>query len=95
MGFDSPTGIENLTGLFQHANYLTGYNFGWMILGTWFIISTVIMNKQHGMKGALVISSIQISVMGILFRTLNLVNDFIMYFIIIGTIITIGIAMKD
>ncbi len=95
MGFNSPTGIENLTGLFQHANYLTGYNFGWMILGTWFLISTVVMNNKVGIKGAVVISAVQVTVMGILFRVLNLVNDFTMYFILIGTIIVIGVSMKD
>lgn len=95
MVFDSPTGIENLTGLFQHANYLTGYNFGWMILGTWFLISMVVMNNRLGIKGAAVVSSVQVAVLGILFRVLNLVNDFTMYFFLIGTIIIIGVAMKN
>ena len=94
MAFRSPTGIENLTGLYQHANYLTGYNFGWAILLAWFIIGLVILIPRYETKGAFLVASVQVAVLGILFRVLNLVNDFVMYFVIIGAIISVGIALK-
>jgi len=95
MAYANPENISNLAGLATHANTLVGGNLGWVILLGWGIISMVALSQRYDEKSAFVITMFQLSIFGVLFRTLSLVNDFIMYFIIILTLIGVGIAVKQ
>lgn len=95
MAFDVASNITGLTDLFGYANYVTEGNFGWVILMTWFVISLVIMSRGYDNKSAFIIASFTTTIFGIFFKVMGLVNDFTMYICIIGTIVAIGIGMKD
>lgn len=95
MAFDVASNITGLTDWFGYANYVTEGNFGWVILMTWFVISLVIMSRGYDNKSAFIIASFTTTIFGIFFKVMGLVNDFTMYICIIGTIVAIGIGMKD
>jgi len=95
MTFDIASNITGLTDWFQYGNYVSEGNLGWVILLTWFIISLVIMTRTYDNKSAFVIAAFTTTIFGILFKVMGLVGEMVMYFCIIGTIVSIGVAIKN
>lgn len=83
MSFSAP-GTNQTYQLFQYANTVTS---GWFGVGTLFTmwITIFLMLQVHGVKKAFTSASFLTMIFAILFRVIELVNDWVVYLFIIAT----------